>query len=289
LPTLSAGGTVVILPSFEIQTFLNSIVTEQINQLTTVPAIYWLALNQTNFAEFDMSAVKWLSYGGAPMAPDLIGKILAAFPNARVGNGFGLTETSSVSTFLPHEYARLKPESVGFPIPISEVELFEPDNETGIGELLIRGANVVKGYWNKPAATAEAFVNHWLHTGDMARISEEGFVQIVDRKKDMINRGGENVYCVEVENALAAHPGVFEVAVVGVPDKMMGEKVGAVIVPQPGKALTAQALLEFARARLADFKIPQYLIIQAELLPRNPSGKILKAPLRKFRHWSKVA
>jgi long-chain acyl-CoA synthetase len=287
LPTCHSGGTVVILPNFEVQVFLKAIVDEGINQLTSVPAIYWLALNQPNFTDFDMSNIRWLSYGGAPMAPELVGRIIEAFPNARVGNGFGLTETSSVSTFLPHEYARVRPDSVGFPIPITDVDLFEPDAESGVGELLIRGSNVVKGYWNKPDATAETFVNGWLHTGDMARISPEGFVQIVDRKKDMINRGGENVYCVEVENALAAHPAVFEVAVIGVPDEMMGEKVGAVIVPRPGKQVEAAEVVAFAHAHLADFKVPQFILIRQEPLPRNPSGKIMKSAIRKETVWDK--
>ncbi len=287
LPTLGSGGTVVILSAFEVQAFLRAIGDEGINQITTVPAIYWLALNQPNFAEFDMRAIRWLSYGGAPMAPELVGRIIEAFPNARVGNGFGLTETSSVATFLPHDFARQRPDSVGFPIPISEVELFEPDAETGVGELLIRGANVVKGYWNKPEATAETFVNGWLHTGDMARISAEGFIQIVDRKKDMICRGGENVYCVEVENALAAHPAVFEVAVIGVPDVVMGEKVGAVISLRPGMQAEPSEIIRFARTLLADFKVPQYLKIYRDSLPRNPNGKIVKPRLRKEIVWDK--
>jgi acyl-CoA synthetase (AMP-forming)/AMP-acid ligase II len=156
-----------------------------------------------------------------------------------------------------------------------------------VGELLIRGPNVVKGYWNKPEATSEAFVNSWLHTGDMARIDSDGFVQIVDRKKDMICRGGENVYCVEVENALAAHPAVFEVAVIGVPDDMMGEKVGAVIVPRPGKEITPEELVAFARERLADFKVPQYVVVRGTPMPRNPGGKMLKPLLRKETVWGK--
>jgi acyl-CoA synthetase (AMP-forming)/AMP-acid ligase II len=142
--------------------------------------------------------------------------------------------------------------------------------------LLVRGSNVVKGYWNKAEATEAAFVNGWLHTGDMARIGSEGLVYIVDRKKDMINRGGENVYCVEVENALSAHPSIFEVAVVGVPDEVMGEKVGAVVVPRPGVELAPEDVITFAREHLADFKVPQFLVIRSEALPRNPGGKILK-------------
>ncbi len=226
-------------------------------------------------------------YGGAPIAPDLVGRILEAFPNARVGNGFGLTETSSVATFLPHEYARLRPETVGFAAPVVDLKLGQDLGDSDVGELLIRGPNIVKGYWQKPEATAEAFAGGWLHSGDLARLDEQGFVQIVDRKKDMVNRGGENVYCVEVENALAAHPAVFEVAVMGVPDTMMGEKVGAVIVPKPGLQADVRQILDFASERLADFKIPQYVVVRVDPLPRNPGGKILKKQIRTGTNWGK--
>ncbi|MFY9607398.1 MAG: AMP-binding protein [Blastocatellia bacterium] len=287
LPTVENGDSVVIMPAFEVQAFLKAMRDERINLLTSVPAVYWLAINQANFGEFDTSAIGWLTYGGAPIAPELVARIMEAFPNARVGNGFGLTETSSVSTFLPHEYAHSRPESVGFGAPVVDLDLFERDPDTGAGELLIRGSNIVKGYWNKPDATAQAFVDGWLHTGDMARIDDDGFVQIVDRKKDMICRGGENVYCVEVENALAAHPHIFEVAVMGVADDVMGEKVGAVIVPSPGFEANVSEIIAFARKHLADFKVPQYISIRTQPLPRNPGGKILKPVLRKEIEWGK--
>jgi acyl-CoA synthetase (AMP-forming)/AMP-acid ligase II len=145
----------------------------------------------------------------------------------------------------------------------------------------------VKGYWNKPEATAETFVDGWLHTGDVARLDDQGFVQILDRKKDMVNRGGENVYCVEVENVLAAHPAVFEAAVMGVFDEMLGEKVGAAIVLKPGAHAEISEIVEFAKSRLADFKIPQYLAFCSEVLPRNPGGKILKKVLRSNVDWGK--
>lgn len=285
LPMCETGDTLVIMPAFEVQAFLKVIKDERINLLTSVPAVYWFAINQPNFKELDTTAIRWLTYGGAPIAPELVARIMEAFPNARVGNGFGLTETSSVSTFLPHEYAHSRPETVGFAAPVVDLDLFEADAETGVGELLVRGANIVKGYWNKPEATADTFVNGWLHTGDMARIDGEGFVQIVDRKKDMICRGGENVYCVEVENALAAHPAVFEVAVIGVPDDMMGEKVGAVIVPRPGQTADVGDILSFARKHLADFKVPQYIVVRKDPIPRNPGGKMLKPVLRKETEW----
>jgi acyl-CoA synthetase (AMP-forming)/AMP-acid ligase II len=287
LPTCESGDTLVIMPAFEVQAFLGAIRDERINLLTSVPAVYWVAINQKNFNEIDATKIRWISYGGAPIAPELVARIMEAFPNARVGNGFGLTETSSVATFLPHEYAHLRPESVGFAAPVVDLDLFEPDAESGVGELLVRGPNVVKGYWNKPEATEETFVNGWLHTGDMARLDQDGFVQIVDRKKDMICRGGENVYCVEVENTLAAYPAVFEVAVIGVPDSMMGEKVGAVIVPRPGQEIDIDDLLAFAQKHLADFKVPQYVSLRAEPMPRNPGGKMLKPVLRRETEWGK--
>jgi acyl-CoA synthetase (AMP-forming)/AMP-acid ligase II len=287
LPTCESGDSLIIMPAFEVQAFLRAIGDERINLLTSVPAVFWLAINQPNFHEVDSANIRWVTYGGAPIAPELVARIMESFPNARVGNGFGLTETSSVATFLPHEYAHSRPESVGFAAPVVDLDLFEPDSSTGVGELLVRGPNVVKGYWNKKEATAETFVDGWLRTGDMARLDDDGFVQIVDRKKDMICRGGENVYCVEVENALAAHPSVFEVAVMGVPDTMMGEKVGAVIVPRPGHKLDIEDLIAFARKHLADFKVPQYVAVRTQAMPRNPGGKMLKPVLRRETEWGK--
>jgi long-chain acyl-CoA synthetase len=279
LVALELGGTTVIMPTFEVGAFLRAIADERIDMLTTVPAIYWLAISRPEFAQTDVSSVRWASYGGAPIAPDLVRRIMEAFPNARVGNGFGLTECSSIATFLPHEHAESRPETVGFAAPVVDLEIADADDE-GAGELLIRGPNVCAGYWGKPEQSAETFVDGWLHTGDIARIDADGFVQIVDRKKDMINRGGENVYSVEVENALAACPGVGEVAVVGVPDTMMGEKVGAVIVPAPGSELDVDVVVARAREQLADFKVPQFVRVRSEPLPRNPGGKVLNAELR---------
>jgi acyl-CoA synthetase (AMP-forming)/AMP-acid ligase II len=285
LPTLELGGTTVIMPEFQVQAFLRAIDEERINLLASVPAIYWLAINQPEFERVDTSSVNWIGYGGAPIAPELVRRIKDAFPNARVNNGFGLTETASIATSLPHEYAADHADSVGFTSPVMEADLFEPDPETGVGELLLRGSNVVPAYWNKPEATAETFVDGWLHTGDLARIDDQGLVYIVDRKKDMINRGGENVYCVEVENALSAHPGVFEVAVVGVADTMMGEKVGAVIMPKPGQKVDPDEVVAFCRRHLADFKVPQYIALREEPLPRNPGGKLIKPKLRESVEW----
>jgi len=278
------GGTAVIMPTFDVGVFLRAIEEERIDTMVTVPAIYWLAISQPAFADIDISSVRSVSYGGAPIAPELVARLAKAFPQARLGNGFGLTETSSVATFLPHEFVA-HADSVGFPAPVCDVRLDAvlPD---GTGELLVRGPNVVSGYWNKPEDTAEAFSGGWLHTGDLARIDDEGLVYLVDRMKDMINRGGENVYCVEVENALAGAPGVYEAAVLGVPDEMMGEKVGVVIVPAPGARFDVAAVLDYLSAHIAEFKIPQYVAVSPAPLPRNPGGKLLKRQLRDHTDWA---
>jgi acyl-CoA synthetase (AMP-forming)/AMP-acid ligase II len=279
------AGTSVVMPTFDVRAFLQAVEQERISVLTTVPAIYHLALQHPDFERTDTSSVRALSYGGAPIAPALVHRLQTAFPTARVGNGFGLTETSSVSTYLPHEWAAEHADSVGFAAPVVDLDLVDVDPTSGVGELLIRGPHVVAGYWRKPEQTAQTFVEGWLHSGDLARIDDDGLVHLVDRMKDMINRGGENVYCVEVENALAAHPAVGEVAVVGVPDEVMGEKVGAVVVLRQGHELDPRELAGFARGQLADFKVPQYVAVRPDPLPRNAGGKVLKPVLREQTAW----
>jgi long-chain acyl-CoA synthetase len=289
IPLLELGGRVEILSGpLDFDGFFKAVGEHGVNQLVSVPAIYHAVLRHPSFAELDVSRVRWISYGGAPIAESLVEQIKQAFPGARVGNGFGLTETSSLSTFLPHEEAAEHADSVGFAMPVVDLALDRPDPETGVGELLVRGPNVVQGYWNKPAETAETFIDGWLHTGDLARVDDGGLLYIVDRKKDMINRGGENVYSIEVENALAGAPGVGEAAVVAVPDEMMGEKVGAVIVPAGEGDLDVQALIAYCRVHLADFKVPQYIAIREEPLPRNPGGKLLKKQLREETQWGEA-
>jgi acyl-CoA synthetase (AMP-forming)/AMP-acid ligase II len=288
IPLLELGGRIEILSGpLDFDGFFKAIGEHGVNKIVSVPAIYHALVRHPKFVELDVSRVRWISYGGAPIAESLVHRIQEAFPNARVGNGFGLTETSSLTSFLPHEEAAEHADSVGFAMPVVDLALEEQDAETGVGELLVRGPNVVAGYWNKPQATAETFVEGWLHTGDLARVDEDGLLYIVDRKKDMINRGGENVYSIEVENALAGAPGVGEAAVVAVPDEMMGEKVGAVIVPVAGRQLDVNAVLRHCREHLADFKVPQYIAMRDEPLPRNPGGKLLKRQLREETVWGK--
>jgi acyl-CoA synthetase (AMP-forming)/AMP-acid ligase II len=282
------GGTAVVLPAFEASAFLGAIEKERINVLITVPAIYWLAMNHTAFAAADVSSVEILVCGGAPVAPDLYTRITRSFPDARVGNGFGLTESAGMITYRSHEYGERYADSVGFPAPVCDVRLADVADD-GVGELLVRGANVVSGYWNKPEATAAAFTDGWLRTGDLAQIDSSGVVRIVDRLKDVIIRGGENVYCVEVENALAGAPGVFESAVIGVPDPVLGEKVGAVLVPIRGLTIDPRAVIEHLRHNIAEFKFPQYVAIRTEPLPRNPGGKLLRTRLREETVWKPIS
>jgi acyl-CoA synthetase (AMP-forming)/AMP-acid ligase II len=288
IPVLELGGRLEILVSaLDIDGFFDAVASRGVNQLVSVPAIFHAVLHHPRFAELDVSAISWVSYGGAPIAESLVRRIMEAFPNARVGNGFGLTETSSLTTFLPHEEAAEHADSVGFAMPVVDLAVDRPHPDTGVGELLVRGPNIVQGYWNKPEATAQAFVDGWLHTGDVGRIDDDGLLYLVDRKKDMINRGGENVYSLEVENVLAGAPGVGEAAVVGVPDEMMGEKVGAVIVPAAGAEVDVESVVGYASLHLADFKVPQYVAVRPDPLPRNPGGKVLKSRLRDQTDWGK--
>jgi long-chain acyl-CoA synthetase len=293
LPTLERGGRVELLSGpLDFDGFFEAVGEHGINQIVSVPAIYHAVIRHPRFSELDVSNVRWVSYGGAPIAETLVYQVMEAFPHARVGNGFGLTETSSLTSYLPHEEAAEHADSVGFAMPVVDLALDDVDHGSGshppTGELLVRGPNVVAGYWNKPEANAQTFTEGWLHTGDIGRVDADGLLYIVDRSKDMINRGGENVYSIEVENALSGAPGVGEAAVVAVPDEMMGEKVGAVLVPLAGQQLDVAAVIAYTRAHLADFKVPQYVALREEPLPRNPGGKVLKAQLREQTSWGKA-
>jgi long-chain acyl-CoA synthetase len=282
LPALRVGGAAVIDASFDGRRMIETLERERITACTAVPAIYYYILNHPDFSAAKVAGVRWASYGGAPIAPALVHQIGERFAGARLANGFGLTESTSIATLLPHEWAADHADSVGFAAPHTEIAIADADFGSGLGEILIRGQSVCAGYWNNPTATAQVFADHWLRTGDVGRVDSDGLVYVMDRIKDMINRGGENIYCVEVENALIGAPGVGEVAVVGVPDSMMGEKVGAVIVPLPGASVDPLDVVGYAREHLADYKVPQFITVSSEPLPRNPNGKVLKAPLRKL-------
>ena len=281
---LAAGGKIVIMHRWEPGRALDLIETEQVTTFGGVPAMVWQVLEHPSFADRDLSSVKAIGYGGAPAAPELVRRIEAMFPGRTPSNGYGLTETSSVTTLNNGADYQRKPDSVGVAVPVVDLKIVNADRRTlgvgDVGELWIKGPNVVKGYWNKPEATAATFSDGWLHSGDIARIDEEGFVYIVDRAKDMIIRGGENVYCVEVEAALFEHPAVTDAAVIGIPHQVLGEEVGAAVHLNPGLSATEEELRQWVAARLAGFKVPVKIWFFDEPLLRNANGKIMKRELR---------
>ncbi|MFB7718134.1 class I adenylate-forming enzyme family protein [Nocardia sp. NPDC056100] len=279
-----AGGTAVILPVLDLSTLIDVLVTERISFLITVPAVYSLLLRHPRFGDADLSAVRTVAYGGAPIAPALVRALKAVFPQAYLMNGYGMTETAALITALPDPDAGAHADSVGYAVPSVDLGIVPLDDNPALGELVVRGANVTSGYWNKPEATAAALIEGWLHTGDIVRVDEAGRVHIVDRIKDIINRGGENVSSVEVEAVLLSAPGVADAAVLAVPDAVMGEKVGAVLFGG-ADAVDIDAVLEHCRKYLADFKIPQFATVHAEQLPRNAGGKLLKNQLRGQVRW----
>jgi long-chain acyl-CoA synthetase len=279
-----AGNKLVLMHKWNPERALELIERERVTNFGGVPSMVWQVLQSPDFSKRDISSVQGIGYGGAPAPPELVRKIAEMFPGKLPSNGYGLTETSSLSTSNSGVDYQRKPDSVGVPVATVDVKVVDEEgNDLGrnaVGELWIKGPNVVVGYWNKPEATAASFTDGWLHTGDVARIDDEGFVFIVDRAKDMIIRGGENVYCSEVEAALFEHDAVLDAAVVGTPPLVLGEEVGAVVQLKPGATATPEELQAHVRQRLAAFKVPVKVWFRDEDLPRNPAGKILKRDLR---------
>jgi long-chain acyl-CoA synthetase len=279
------GGKLVMMYRWNPERALELIERERIRQFGGVPAMVWQVLESPEFHKHDLSCVTSVSYGGAPAPPELVIRIKQEFPGVMPGNGYGLTETSSVTTYNAAEDYAQRPDSVGAAVATCDLRVVDeqgrdvPQGE--VGELWIKGPNVVKGYWNNPEATAEAFTDGWLHSGDLARIDDEGFVYIADRVKDMLIRGGENIYCVEVENALYTHPSIMDAAVIGLPHRVLGEEVGAVAQISPGARVTEEELKAHVAGQLAAFKVPVRIELRSEPLPRNANGKILKSQLKR--------
>jgi len=283
LPGLQAGGTVVILPRFDPGHLLRTLRAERISALMAVPSIFQ-SLGPLATDGYT-ATVRSVTYGGSPVHPELIAAMRAVFPRARLGTGYGMTETASFCTYLPDKFSDRRSDTVGPAVPTVDVRLHEPGPD-GVGELLARGPNVTPGYWTgggPPDRTA--FAGHWLRTGDLARIAPDGFVQIVDRLKDVIIRGGESVYSAEVERALAAHQDVLDVAVLGVPDPVAGEKVAAALVVPADRAVDLRAVLRYARLSLARHKTPELIAVWTRPLPRNAGGKIMKPQVRAESKW----
>jgi long-chain acyl-CoA synthetase len=285
----ATGGKLVLMPvgRFDPDVAMQVIEREQVTSIGGVPTIMWRILESPNLHKYDLSSVKRASYGGAPAAPELVERIEQVFPHMRktLSTAYGLTETASVATAHGGDDYFAHPGSVGRAAPTVELRVVD---DAGVdvpvgerGEIWIKGPTVMnRGYWNRPDANAASFSDGWFHTGDIGYLDADGFLYLVDRAKDMIIRAGENVYCVEVENVLFDHPDVVDAAVVGVPHKMLGEEVKAVVQLRAGASAGEEELREFCRLRLADFKVPEYVEIRDEPLPRNPAGKVLKSLLR---------
>ena len=286
-PTMNSGGKIVLMRRWDAEPAMRLIEREKVSSTGGVPTIAWQLIEHPARAKYDLSSLLAVSYGGAPSAPELVRKIAEVFPGSQPGNGWGMTETTATFTnHLGRDYLN-RPDSAGPAAPVGEMQIRDPaDGRTvlpvgAVGELWVKGPQVVKGYWNKPEATAETFQEGWLRTGDLARIDDEGFLFIIDRAKDMLIRGGENIYCVEVENVLYDHPAVMDAAVVGKPHRILGEEPAAVVTLKPGTQATEEELRAHVAERLAAFKVPVAVKFWHETLPRNANGKILKSELKK--------
>jgi acyl-CoA synthetase (AMP-forming)/AMP-acid ligase II len=270
--TVRCAGTLIILPAFKAQEFLALAELERMTHALMVPAMYKLCLLEQDFEKYDLSSWRIGAYGGAPMPAATIAALADKLPGLALMNAYGATETTSPATLMPSEETARRRDSVGLAVPCAEIKVVEE-------ELWIRGPMVVKGYWNDPGATGREFTDGFWHSGDVGSIDAEGFVRVLDRKKDMINRGGFKVYTAEVESVLAEHPAVVESAVVGVPCEVLGERVHAFVTLRT-RDVDEQALRDFCSERLSDYKVPEKFILRDEPLPRNANGKVLKRELR---------
>ncbi|MBU6373006.1 MAG: long-chain-fatty-acid--CoA ligase [Alphaproteobacteria bacterium] len=282
----STGSTTIILKDLAPAAALGLIEQHKIAHAFFVPAVILMLLQAPEMATANLTSLKTIAYGASPIAEELLLKAQERF-GCRFLQLYGMTETVGAATFLPpeaHDPARGKLRSCGLAWPGIDVEIVDADGKPlppgQVGEIVIRAPVVMKGYWNKPDATADTIRNGWLHTGDAAYKDEEGFFFIYDRVKDMIVTGGENVYPAEVENAIFGHPAVADVAVIGVPDDKWGEAVKAVVVAKPGATIDPAAIIAHAKERIAGYKVPKSIDV-VDAIPRNPSGKILRRELRK--------
>ncbi|HVW42867.1 MAG TPA: long-chain-fatty-acid--CoA ligase [Amycolatopsis sp.] len=289
LPTVLFGGRIVLLPSgqFDTESTVALMERERVTDMFLVPAQWQAIVDVPGIAERDLSALRRVAWGAAPASTTLLRRMLDTFPQAEVTTAFGQTECSPCTTLLRGQDALRKIGSIGTPMLNVEVRVVDDDmNDVPrgeVGEIVYRSPMVMKEYWNKPAETAEAFRGGWFHSGDLVREDEDGYYFVVDRKKDMIISGGENIYCAEVENVLAAHPDIGEVALIGMPDEKWGETPLAVIAPREHRRPpTAAELRQWCTDRLAGYKRPRHVAV-LPALPRNASGKILKTDLRKAR------
>ncbi len=284
LSCLASGLKLVVMRKWDPERALELIERERVTTFVGVPTQSFDLLQSPRFSEFDTSSLSGVGGGGAPTPKALVSKVEGAFKNASPTIGYGMTETNAYGPqnngpdYLSH------PTSTGRTTPILKIEARDESDATlptgEVGELWMKGPNLIRGYWRRPEATAETIVDGWLRTGDIGFLDEEGFVYISDRAKDMVLRGGENIYCGEVENALYEHPAIQEAAVFGVPDERLGETVAAAVYFKAGGSATEDELRAHVAEHLAPFKVPDHIVLLHEPLPRNAAGKFLKRQLR---------
>ncbi|QCI63346.1 long-chain-fatty-acid--CoA ligase [Phreatobacter stygius] len=287
--TTIAGGRHVVAPRFTPEDALEIIQRERITTATFVPTMLGMILQMPNFSSYDLSSLTRITYGASPMPEALLREGLERFPGVAFAQSYGMTELSPMATFLPPEEHRLDGDtrrlrSAGRAVPGVEVRVVDEDDSPlpvgKVGEIVARGPTVMKGYWRQPELTATALRGGWMHTGDAGYFDEDGFLYVVDRTKDMIVSGGENVYSTEVENAICRHPAVAQCAVIGIPDPKWGEAVHAIVVPRAGRELDAASVISHCRELIAAYKCPRSVDVHPEPLPLSSVNKINKAVLR---------
>jgi long-chain acyl-CoA synthetase len=284
-PCTLAGGRIVLTYKWDAGRALELIEREQVSNFSGVPTMSRELLAHPDWAMRDTSSLQGMGGGGAALQPDLVEKIDKSLSGGAPSTGYGLTETNGIITANSAAFFLAKPASCGPAMPTFDCRLVDDDGnvlpEGSTGQLCVKGPSVIKGYINRPEATAESIQQGWFNTGDIARIDQDGFIYIVDRAKDMVLRGGENVYCSEVETAIYTHEAVAETAVFGIVDERLGEDVAAAVVLHPGQSMTQAELQAFLADKLAKYKVPAKVWFLDEPLPRNASGKFLKRELRK--------
>lgn len=282
--TMAAGATMVMMYRWNVEKALSLIEALKIGGLGAVPTMVWQLLEHPDFDKYDLSSLTSAAIGGAAAGPELHARLKEKLPHVVAATGYGATETSGGCTFNGGLDYAARPAGVGVAAPVLDVKCVNAEGAEvapGMaGELCLRGPNILRGYWNDDAATAAAFRDGWFHSGDIASIDEQGRITLLDRAKDMIIRGGENIYSIEVEDALMAHPDVIAAGVFGLPDQQLGETVAAAVQLAPGATVEPADLRSFAASRLAYFKIPSRIVTTHDELPKNETGKIMKRLLR---------
>jgi long-chain acyl-CoA synthetase len=282
------GASQITIPKFSVQTFCETVEREHVTHTVLVPTMINLLTQYPEGRKYDLSSLQVLAYGGSPMAPELVHRTRELLPKVKLIQVYGLSETGFLTGLQDQEHTEDKLMSCGRPCPGVDLQVTDTSGKQGDlghgGELIARGANVMRGYWNNPEETAKAFHDGFFHTGDIGHQDAGGYFYILDRLKDMIVTGGENVYSGEVEAVIYGHPAVREVAVFGVPDPQWGELVMTCVVLKPGATLTADDLIAFCRRSLATYKLPRHIEFSETDLPKNGSGKVLKRTLRE-RFW----